>query len=84
MSLKQKILEKARRPMQEAGVYDPMEQAGHADMVSVDYVLKQIDGARKQIQEIFEKHGLTELHFKLPMLENLLKDVLAVLDGEKK
>ena len=33
---------------------------------------------------MFEKYGMTELHFKLPMLANLFDDVVAVLDDATK
>ena len=37
--LKEEIQTKAFRPMQRAGVYDPMEQAGHRDAIFVSNVL---------------------------------------------
>ena len=40
MNVDEKIREKAFRPMQKAGVYDPMEQAGHRDVVYVKDVLE--------------------------------------------
>ena len=41
--LRDEIFSCQRRPMQEAGVYDPMEQAGHRDMVSSKFILEQLD-----------------------------------------
>jgi len=41
--------------MQEVGVYDPMEQAGHADMVSKNVVLEKIEGFETQERERQEK-----------------------------
>jgi len=38
MTIFEKIRQFARKPMQEAGVYDPMEQAGHGLMVPIDTV----------------------------------------------
>lgn len=36
----EKIQPHRKRPRQSAGVYDPMEQAGHADMVNVEIAIK--------------------------------------------
>ena len=44
------------RPMANAGVYDPMEQAGHADMVSLSAVLGKIEGFEKK-HIAFAKEG---------------------------
>jgi len=51
-SLEKTIRSKARRPRQEVGIYDPMEQAGHSDMVSVSYVLKELGVVAQKIREI--------------------------------
>ena len=41
-------------------------------------------GLKQEIREMFEKYGMTELHFKLPMLLNLHDDVVATLDEATK
>lgn len=35
---------------------------------------------KQKIEQMFEKYGMTELHFKLPMLANLYDDVVGLLD----
>jgi hypothetical protein len=70
-SLEQEIRNKAFRPMQCAGVYDPMEQAGHRDVVYVDEddgilaLISQHEATRnKQLQESIKKlHTRVENEF---------------------
>ena len=45
--LEERIRGQGTRPMQSAGIYDPMEQAGHADMVGVGTALSIIDECDK-------------------------------------
>jgi len=42
-TFREKVFDSQTRPMQAAGVYDPMEQAGHRNMVSSKFILEQLD-----------------------------------------
>lgn len=50
--LKQEIQALGRRARQEVGIYDPMEQAGHADMVSLNAIIEKIQDFEKKFHEI--------------------------------
>lgn len=47
-ALREKLNVKARRPMQEAGICDPMEQSGNADMITIDDAIKACMEANKE------------------------------------
>jgi len=69
--------------MQEAGVYDPMEQAGHANMIGVERVLIIVEDFLKQKRGILEKcgeghdgkHGLCVICAQIILLDKLLEEV---------
>ena len=77
--LKQEIKKLGRKPMQEAGIYDLMEQAGQGDMVSVNIVIMMIGDFKREFQERFDK--IVKKQKALCVYGELIEEILE--KGEK-
>lgn len=76
--VRQQIKEKAFRSRQQVGIYDPMEQAGHMDVVYVSNVFKVLDELAEKLEEELKfayEEGLDDTDYGVCLIKAVLESL---------